>query len=86
MRTTIDIPDPLFRRAKAAAAIEGTTLRTFVVDAITRRLEQQAGARPTRRRVRLPLVPSRRPGSLNLSAEAVANALSTEDQDAIARS
>jgi hypothetical protein len=34
MRTTIDIPDPLFRRAKAAAARGGTTLRGIIVRAI----------------------------------------------------
>ena len=31
MRTTVEIPDPLFRRAKLAAAEEGGTLRELVV-------------------------------------------------------
>ena len=42
MRTTIDIPTPLFKRAKAAAAKEGATLRTIVV----RALEALLAARP----------------------------------------
>lgn len=34
MRTTIDLPDALFRRAKQAAAREGLTLRELVVRAL----------------------------------------------------
>ena len=34
MRTTIDIPDPLFRRTKAAAALRGTTMKTLIVEAL----------------------------------------------------
>lgn len=31
MRTTLDIPDPLFRHLKARAAMQGSTLRDLVV-------------------------------------------------------
>jgi hypothetical protein len=34
MRTTIDLPDPLFRRSKAAAALAGVPLREFVAAAL----------------------------------------------------
>ena len=45
MRTTIDLPDPLFREAKACAALEGTTLK----DLVTRCVEQGLrGRRPVR--------------------------------------
>jgi Arc/MetJ family transcription regulator len=40
MRTTIDLPDELFRQAKAKAALEGLSLK----DVITRFVEQ--GLRP----------------------------------------
>ena len=30
MRTTIDIPDPLFRRVKTKAAMEGTSLKNLI--------------------------------------------------------
>lgn len=40
MRTTIDLPTPLFRRAKAAAATEGVTLREVVVRALEAHLQQ----------------------------------------------
>ena len=46
MRTTIDIPTPLFKRAKAAAAKEGATLRTIVVRALEALLAQPAAAKP----------------------------------------
>ncbi|MBV6431016.1 MAG: hypothetical protein IANPNBLG_01138 [Bryobacteraceae bacterium] len=57
MRTTIDLPDQLFRQAKATAALRGTTLKNLVVAAIEREIVAggpEAGGR--RRRMRLPLV------------------------------
>jgi hypothetical protein len=46
VRTTIDIPTPLFKRAKAAAARDGTTLRAVVVRALEAHLAQPAAAKP----------------------------------------
>ncbi len=46
MRTTIDIPTPLFKRAKAAATKEGTSLRAVVVRALEALLAQPAAAKP----------------------------------------
>jgi hypothetical protein len=43
MRTTIDIPDALFRRAKQAAARQGGTLREVVVRALEAHLARRAG-------------------------------------------
>jgi hypothetical protein len=34
MKTTIDLPDPIFRRAKATAAGEGVSLKTFITRAV----------------------------------------------------
>jgi len=34
MKTTLDIPDPIFRQAKARAALRGVSLRQFVTEAI----------------------------------------------------
>lgn len=34
MKTTVDIPDPLFREAKAVAARHRLTLRTFITEAL----------------------------------------------------
>jgi hypothetical protein len=45
MKTTIDIPDPLFRKAKARAAERGQTLKEFVTDALSARLAADAAGR-----------------------------------------
>lgn len=34
MKTTLDIPDPIFRQAKARAALRGISLRQFVTEAV----------------------------------------------------
>jgi hypothetical protein len=38
MKTTLDIPDKIFRRAKSQAAEQGIPLRQFVVEAIEQKL------------------------------------------------
>jgi hypothetical protein len=38
MKTTLEIPDPLFRRAKARAAERGQSLKAFVTEALEERL------------------------------------------------
>ncbi|MEZ5401418.1 MAG: hypothetical protein R2729_17235 [Bryobacteraceae bacterium] len=38
MKTTIEIPDALFRRAKATAAGEGKSLKEFVTEAVAAKL------------------------------------------------
>jgi hypothetical protein len=50
MKTTLEIPDPIFRRAKATAAEHGIPLRQFVSEAVAEKLEGKA---PRGDRVRL---------------------------------
>lgn len=38
VKTTLEIPDPLFREAEAKAAQEGRTIREYVVEALTEKL------------------------------------------------
>ena len=38
MKTTLEIPDPVFRRAKIRAAEQGIPLRQFVTDAVEDKL------------------------------------------------
>jgi hypothetical protein len=45
MKTTLEIPDPIFRRAKATAAQNGIPLRQFVTDAVAEKLETKAPRR-----------------------------------------
>lgn len=44
MKTTLEIPDPVFRRAKAEAARQGHTLRQFVTDALEAKLDPRREA------------------------------------------
>jgi len=81
MRTTIDIPDPLFRRIKANAALRGETLRAFLLRALQSELENESKA--PRKRVRLPLVHSRE-ASYKLSPGRLADALEEEDRERVA--
>ena len=47
MKTTIEIPDPLFRRAKSKAAERGQTLKELVTEALREKLASGADkARP----------------------------------------
>jgi hypothetical protein len=38
MKTTLEIPDPIFRRAKSAASARGVPLREFVTQAVKDKL------------------------------------------------
>lgn len=42
MKTTLEIPDPIFRRAKSAAAECGIPLREFVTEAVKDKLAADA--------------------------------------------
>jgi hypothetical protein len=84
MRTTVDIPDAVFRRAKAVAALEGKSLKTFVLEALTRELRNRANPKAGPKRVKLPLISSQRPGSLHITGDTIADALNAEDLHALA--
>jgi hypothetical protein len=44
VKTTLEIPDFLFRRAKSAAAQRGIPLRQFVTEAVQEKLQAPSGA------------------------------------------
>lgn len=65
MRTTLDLPDSLFRELKAAAARRGKSMKAVVRAAVEHEIgkaERRAG-----RRVKFPVLCSREPGRLNLT-------------------
>ncbi len=64
MRTTVDIPDPIYRELKGKAASEGRSVKELLLRGVELELKGQRSRRP--RRVTLPIVPSKRPGSLKL--------------------
>ena len=63
MKTTVDLPDPLFRRAKVSAAERGISLKHFITEAVETRLtvaacDPSANSKPwTRLLSELPSVP-----------------------------
>jgi hypothetical protein len=56
MRTTIDIPDALYRRTKAVAALRGSSVNDLIVRAIERELSKVASAKPKNTPLKLPLI------------------------------
>ncbi len=46
MKTTIEIPDPLFRKAKARAAERGQPLKDLVAEALREKLAAGSGQAP----------------------------------------
>lgn len=60
MRTTLDLPDGLFRQAKAKAALEGRTLRALLTQYVQSGLHQAVPTEPTvRERSQLPAIKRR---------------------------
>lgn len=51
MKTTLEIPDRIFRRAKAQASEQGVPLREFVTEAVAEKLKS-----PARKKARARLV------------------------------
>jgi hypothetical protein len=64
MRTTVDIPDPLYRRLKSRAARERSSVKELILRGVEGELEPRR--KRTKRRISLPLIRSKRPGSLRL--------------------
>jgi len=63
MRTTIDIPDALYRRLKTRAAAQGQPAKTLILKAVEQAMD--APQRP-KRRIVIPVIPSKQPGTLRL--------------------
>ena len=66
MRTTVDIPDPLYRRLKSRAARERRSVKELILRGVEGELEPRR--KKTKRRISLPLSRSKRPGSLRLES------------------
>jgi hypothetical protein len=82
MKTTVEIPDDLFRRAKAKAALEGIPLRELIVRGLQFAMEQPA-ADEAHERVHFPLITGS-PDAAPLTDQQVADALEQMAQEEIA--
>ena len=71
MRTTVDIPDGMYRQLKSRAAREGRSTRALILQGVEKVLkaERRQAAVP----VSLPIVRSRRPGVVALDNAAIYN-------------
>ncbi|HUQ95908.1 MAG TPA: hypothetical protein VM120_29795 [Bryobacteraceae bacterium] len=69
MRTTIDLPDHLFRRTKALAAVRGSSMKELIVRAVEREVNGETSNHlsSSNRRVVFPLVHLRGRRELDLS-------------------
>ncbi|OGA52279.1 MAG: hypothetical protein A3F74_12855 [Betaproteobacteria bacterium RIFCSPLOWO2_12_FULL_62_58] len=79
MRTTLDLPDELLKRAKIEAVHRGKSLRDLVGAALERELGQPSAPKPARKRARFPIFDSKAPGSLRLSNAGIAKLEAAED-------
>jgi hypothetical protein len=70
MRTTVDIPDPTYRQLKARAALRGCSVKELILRGVEAELEGEKRP-PTKGRIALPLIKSKRPGWLKLSNETI---------------
>ena len=65
MRITVDMPDKLYRRLKTRAAKEGRSVKTLILRGVQDEL--RAGGTKRRGSVKLPIVRSKKPGSVILN-------------------
>jgi hypothetical protein len=80
MRTTLDLPDELLKRAKIEAVERGTSLREIVGAALERELGRAPESTRARKRARFPIFDSKTPGALRLSNADIAKLESDEDR------
>jgi hypothetical protein len=71
MRTTVDIPDLLYRQMKVCAATEGTTIKAIILEGVSVRLRGGKTAVQQENLRRFPAIQSKNPGSLKLGEEGV---------------
>ncbi|MGC2322357.1 MAG: hypothetical protein WA463_06980 [Terriglobales bacterium] len=69
MRTTVDIPDSLYRRLKSRAATEGSSVKDLILRGTQQVLKEKPRKRGTR--VKFPIIPSKEPGTLDLDNERI---------------
>lgn len=80
MRTTLDLPDPLFRELKAESALRGLKLKELVTELLQSGLSRQKAGAASRPRSALPVI-RQATGTIHpsLSNREIEDLLATED-------
>ena len=79
MRTTVELPPELFRRAKARAAQRGETLKALLTRAVAAELGHAHDRPATRARLELPLIGDPSAPSIRVRAADLERALAHDD-------
>ena len=66
MRTTIDLPDSLFRKTKAVAALRGSSMKDLIVQALEREVTAAVPS-SKRKRAKLPIISAWKGRKLDLT-------------------
>ena len=72
MRTTIDIPDPIYRELKARAARQGRSVKEIILSGVEK---EMGGDAAKKHRVSLPLIRGKEKRKLNLTNAQIDNIL-----------
>lgn len=66
MRTTIELPDSVYLKGEKVARTQGVTIEEFIIRTFERELKDVPEIPLRSKRVTLPLVPSKEPGTMDL--------------------
>ena len=71
MQTTVNLPDSLYKKSQALAASREATVEQLIVEAVAKEVQGNLGSSAPEaygdREVELPVIRSRRPGTLDLA-------------------
>jgi hypothetical protein len=65
MRATIELPEPVFQILQARAEQRSSSIQAVILEAIEKEIAPRPARAQVQSRVSLPLIRSRRPGSLH---------------------
>jgi hypothetical protein len=68
VRTTIDIPDTMYRKLKSRAAAQGRSVKELILEGVEREFHHE---NRQKKRIKLPIVRSKEPGTLDLTNEEI---------------
>jgi len=69
----VDIPDPIYKRLRSRAVSEGSTAKELILRGVEQVLKDK---KKSRRRVKLPIVRSKRPGELEIDSAKIYDVIS----------